>query len=313
MAARRRQTVRVLLGLALIVAIVGGATLVFFLDDIVRAVQGRVRLIAIVEDAPRVVPGAPVWLAGAEIGEVVRVELLPTTNDSLARVALTLLIPDDALVLVPRDSRVRLTSARMIGAPVIDIVPGTATSGTVIEGDTIGQGLPITLDRLLADAEGFRTTLDSIVTAGSELAGRAMARREVSARLQRSLERLSVQFDAFSTSLEDGAWARFRADTAFATALARIEETSARLGVVFSDEGAGEGRRELTRALAGVNARARSLSASIARLQAHLAESNGFLPRSARDSALIHAVARVRTEIDSLMAEARREPFRFVF
>jgi hypothetical protein len=201
----------------------------------------------------------------------------------------------------------------MIGAPVIDIVPGTATSGTVIEGDTIGQGLPTTLDRLLADAEGFRTTLDSIVTAGSELAGRAMARREVSARLQRSLERLSVQFDAFSTSLEDGAWARFRADTAFATALARIEETSARLGVVFSDEGAGEGRRELTRALAGVNARARSLSASIARLQAHLAESNGFLPRSARDSALIHAVARVRTEIDSLMAEARREPFRFVF
>jgi ABC-type transporter Mla subunit MlaD len=286
---------------------------VFFLDDIVRAVQGRARIIGIVEDAPHVVPCAPVWLAGAEIGEVVRVELLPASNDSLARVALTLLIPDDALSLVPRDSRVRITSARMIGEPVIDIVPGTATSGTVAGGDTIGQGVPITLERLLAGAEGFRTTLDSIVTAGSELAGRAIARREVSMQLQRSLERLSVQFDAFSTSLEGGAWARFRADTAFATALARIEETSTRLGEVFGDGAGSEGRRDLTRALAGVNARARSLSASIARLQAQLAESNGFLPRSARDSALVHAVARVRMEIDSLMAEARREPFRFVF
>lgn len=313
MVARRRQSLRALLGLALIAAILAGATLVFFLDDIVRAVQGRARIVGIVEDAPRVVPGAAVWLAGAEVGEVVRVELLRTSDDSLARVALTLLVPDEVLALVPRDSRVRLTSARMIGASVIDIVPGTPGSGTVAPGDTIGQRVPVTLGRLLADAEGFRATLDSIVSAGSELAVRAVAKRDASIRLQRTLDRLSVQFDAFSASLEDGAWARFRADTAFASALARVEETAGSLGDVFGGEDGNAGREELTRALSGLNTRARSLSESIARLQAALAESNGFLARSARDSALIHAIAGVRTQIDSLMADARREPFRFVF
>src|SRR5688572_2111236 len=160
-----RQRRRAWVGALPTAGLVACTVLVFFLDDFIASLTRRYEIIAVVPEAPGLILGSPVWIAGKEVGTVERLSLLPVGDDTTARVALTIELPRSMREYVRRDSRVRLTSERLVGSRVIDIVPGTSASPILEPGDTLRLIRHITAAALTQQAALVQHGLDSALVA----------------------------------------------------------------------------------------------------------------------------------------------------
>ena len=314
MATDERQTRRALMGALLIAALITFAVLIFFLDDMRALLTRRYEIVAIVPAAPGLVRGSPVWLAGKEVGTVQQVALLPIHDDTTARVALTLELPRDLRRHVRTDSRVRLASERTIGTRVVDIVPGTPQASVLQPGDTLRLAQLITPDMLSARARTVKSALDTMLVTIREISPVLSARLQQTQRAFEALDPGLREAEQLRIALQTGEGIQALRDPAFAAALERALATAAALPPAFAQlRQRGTEAAEVRLALARLQARADSVRLQLATATNLLGTGNGSLSRFQRDSALIHAIARARTDLDSLIAEARRQPWRFVF
>lgn len=313
MSAGTRQTKRAWAGAGIIVLLVAVAVTTFLLEAIVGRLRSTYTVVAVLHDAPALAAGSPVWVSGRDVGEVVEVGLLPLASDSLARIVALLELPTSVRQHVRRDSRLRVTSENLIGEPVIDIGVGTAGSPALAAGDTLRQGEQLDAAVVMARAATVRASL-------------VEALDEVKA-LQAPVERRLAGFERVQAQLG-------RAQREYALLMADVRESPTLALVTGGGMGASLQQsqatlRELLGALQQVRSRAestgaagnaRALAASANRLQRSLAEleatmraEGGTVDRLMRDSALVHAIAAARAELDSLIADAKRRPFRYVF
>ena len=132
---RWRELTGGLIALSIIVAL----TLVVLVFARVGALHGRkVTLYVVTDGAPGVMAGTEVWLAGEKQGLVKDVTFRPPSADKSERLLITTEFLADALPNVRRDSYAQIRpGGSLIGVPVINIAPGSATSPPLHEGDTV--------------------------------------------------------------------------------------------------------------------------------------------------------------------------------
>jgi hypothetical protein len=309
-----RQRRRVLYGSLLIAGLVGLAFLIFFLDDLFSAFEKNYSITALVPDAPGIAPGTPVWIGGKEVGGVLRVAILPTSIDTLGRVAVTLELPVWVREQVRTDSRVRLTSVSMMSEAVIDILPGSAAAPMLQPGDTLRLDARLSAVELTDRAAALRTEMDTVVSALRALAPAASARMEQTRRIVERLDGAMQEVQQIRADLAaNPGLARIRGPE-FQASLERARDHAAELpDMIESARQRAEGAGEVRAALGRLQLRADTLVAQLDAAAAMLQQSEGFVGRFQQDTALIRAVNGARASLDSLIAEARRNPLRFVF
>lgn len=308
----RRQGRRALGGALLILLLVAVAVAIFLLDDIRQALTGTYTIVGVFPDARALRPGAPVWIAGRPVGEVAAVEPLPPGGDGAGRFAATLRLPAARASLVRRDSELGVAPPRLLADPVVNIMPGTPTAPQLAPGDTLVARPERTLARTIAAADTLRAAFDSLLAAGRELETHARRRAPAAEAAARSLGSAARELDALAATIETGPLAGFTADST----LASLDRAGAALdtaAALFRTRAAELRDPRLAGAFRRLGARAAGVQRSIRELHRLLSEPYGFFGRWERDPALREALRATRAQLDSLIAEARKRPGRFVF
>ena len=313
MSGRPRQRSRVLLGTAIILALLGCGIGIFFLDDLVALLRSSYHVVAVLPEAPRVGPGSPVWVGGKEVGRVRTVGLLPAQADSTARVVLVLELPGRVRPQVRRDSRVRITSLNVMGAPVVDISPGSPDQRVIGPGDTLRGPARIHGPDLMARARQLRADLDSALAPLDQLRAPAAQRLTALRLVQGRLDSAGLAYRQLRQTLAAspllGAWQSGELSAALARSQAEVSEMVAALEQLRARARATGLASEATE----LGEHAAALRRSFALLQDSMQMGGGTLDRLARDSALVKAIAGARAALDSLLADSRRRPLRYVF
>lgn len=285
------------------------ALLIFFMDPLLAALRDDVELTALFESAPRVVPGAEVWIAGHRVGSVTTVAFLPVPDSGDPRLALTLAIPRDRLSQVRRDATVRLTSARLVGEPVIDILPGSPDAPPFEAGDTLFAEPEPTGADIVARAAALRAAVDTLLLASAPVNERARARMAALGRIQAGFAGTQRELEQLSATMAASPALALAHDPAVTRALARMRSVRAELGASGPRDTA---MARMQSAFGPLTRHAAELSSRLDALRA-MGGDNGTLARLQNDSALAVALRSAQAQLDSLIAEARDNPARFVF
>lgn len=306
---------RTLLGTILVLGMFALALTIFFLDRLIGAFENRTTIVAVLPAAPNLVQGTPVWIAGEHVGTVRRIEFRPASIGPEQRVALTLEIPERLRALLGPGTTVRLTSARLIGESVVDIVPGPPGGSPLAEGDTIAGREALQVSDLIDRMRVARAGFELLARDFAALAASPALRDGRLAAVQARFAAVGRELASLRAASGDGTIARLMRDPALGASLdalgVRARQMLAVLGESRSDRSAEA--TAVAAAFRALAADADSLSADIARLREEADSAAGTLPRLASDSALALALRRVQAQLDSLIQEARSNPFRFVF
>ncbi|HEX7117990.1 MAG TPA: MlaD family protein [Longimicrobiales bacterium] len=309
----RRQGRRTLIGVLLILGTAAVAAFIILLDDLRRALTDTYTIVGVLPAADAVDAGTPVWIAGRPVGDVTRVELLPRETTDGERFAATLRIPTRYSRLVRRDSDLGLARPGLLGDPVVNLMPGSSAAPALAPGDTLVARVPPGLDQVRAAADTLRRALDSLAAEGRALRSRARARAPAVDATLAALRDAGDELDALTAAYRQGPLADFLADTAIHASLDRIRAASDEIAARADARLARLRDPALAASLRRLRARAATLRARADTLRAMLDEPRGFLGRWRNDPALRDAMTAVRAQLDSLIAEARSEPWRWVF
>ncbi|HEU5208806.1 MAG TPA: MlaD family protein [Longimicrobiales bacterium] len=304
-----RQRRRTLIGMLLIAVSVVLAVLIFLLDPLRQMLRDDVELVALLDAAPALSPGAAVWIAGREVGSVETLEFLPLGGNGAPRLALVLRVPRDRLSIIRRDATVRIASASMAGDAVVDILPGSAGAPPIQPGDTLRAEPVLTAAELRTRIAAVRAASDSLRVETRPVAAAARARMLGLTRVQSGFARVQGGLDELSRTIAESPAATLAASDDVDRALQRLRAA----GAVITDAGGAEsGVRRTIAAFQPLAGHSAELGARIDSLMAR-GSPNGTLARLQADSALAVALRRTRLQLDSLIADARANPFRYVF
>ena len=105
----------------------------------VGAMHGKVASIYVLtDDAPGVLSGTDVWLAGKKIGQVKDIHFRPVTTDTLQRLAIHTQIHYDQLHYLRKDAWADIRpGGSLVGAPIVWISSGTSNFTPLRDGDTL--------------------------------------------------------------------------------------------------------------------------------------------------------------------------------
>lgn len=304
-----------MIGGAIVVGLLALASFIFFIGDVVKRFQPSVEVVALMADAGALDPGSVVWLAGNQIGTVKSVVIRGAQIDSVERVAVTMDIPEKYAEHIRKNSRVRITSERLIGKPVVDILPGSVGSPPIEDGDSLRAdpvgSLEKLMSRSMAVSNGFRGLFAEIKT----MEGVQSRAPEQFARLNTSFRRVTAQFHDLMDAFETGPASALR-DPGFQQSLRNVTALSGELSRSLSAaaQRARRARSEAEPSLRRLGARADTIQKELKKVQARIdAGGGGLLLRAQKDSAIMKAVHGAKTQLDSLMAETMRNPLRFWF
>lgn len=309
-----KQRREMILGGGIILGLIALAVGVFLLEPFLHSLKQEDEIIAVLPEAPKLTTGAEVWIAGKRVGQVTRVAFMPFRGDSLARIAVTMQFPHSVHYLIREDSHIRLTSARIIGAPVIDISPGSPSSALISHGDTLFMDQLVTVITLHAKALRVVASLDSAMLGVKSLAGPAKARMAALAPVMRNMSAAQAELTSIMQAMHNGGASEFMRNGQLMAEVASLQHTAAALGPAFANARAnmagvtGTGNSSLQK----LQENAQRMSAAIAQLQKLMQENNGTLYRMGADSALLKTLHATKAQLDSLIIEAKKNPLKFV-
>jgi len=261
-------------GIISAVAILGVvlATLVFARAGVLHG--RKVTLYVIADDATGVNTGTEVWLAGKHSGSVKEVAFRTPTNDSAGRLIIRTEFLARDLHLVRRDSWAQVQAGgKLLGTPVIYVAAGSSSRPGLRDGDTIqARPKPRALD-VIAQAKGAVPAFRELMT-------------EVSA--------LNAQL-----SRQTGTIGAYRARGM--PAMAEAADRASRLGGKLTGESGAIGLAMR----GGLKERAARVMAAADSLMAFASSGEGTIGRFRRDSTLMTTVAAIGAELDSLRAQAK--------
>jgi len=301
------------LGGVLTLALVALGAGIFLLDDILARFRSVYAVVAVLPEAPRLAAGARVWVGGNDVGEVRTVALIQGEDAATSRVALELLLPGRVREQVRGDSRVRVTAVSMMSAPVIDILPGTSATPALAPGDTLYPAPGVDREALRARALAVRLALDSALAELRGLQPPLQRRLQAMAQVQLQLTGAEREYTRLMSDLRASPLLTAWQSGELGATLAHSSETLSATLSALQQLQQRAGQSGLAAGTAGLTARAGALQQALASLQSAMRERGGTLDRMARDSALVRALASARMELDSLLADARRNPWRYVF
>ncbi len=268
--------------------------------------------------APGVIRGTEVWLDGQKVGLVKGIEFRPPTTNPKERLVLVLDLVDRARQHIRFDSRVQVQSGgSIIGDRVVYVSSGTARTRAVVNGDTIHAGEQTdvaqassefvsathqfsqiigNLKVLNAELTSTKGTLGAFAAdqGGSEL-------RRAQSRASRILEQLANRHGTVALTMSGNDEFQRRA----ARDMAQVDSVLALLA--SNNHSLGRFRRDST--LPRDIAQLRTELADVQRLAA---SPTGTIERLRADSAITRNINRNLASLDSLMADIKRHPLRYI-
>ncbi|HWH52809.1 MAG TPA: MlaD family protein [Gemmatimonadaceae bacterium] len=285
----------------------------------VGSLHGKtIRIYATTDAARGVIRGTEVWLDGQKVGLVRGVSFRPPTVAPKDRLVLTMDIIDAVRAHVRLDTRVQVRGgATLIGDQVVYMQSGTAKAREVANGDTIhaqeqtdledlsseaaiaARDFPPILQNVKLLAAQLRSTEGTLGALTLDQKGSALSR--VEARTERVMARLSTGNGTLSLAMGSRSALVARASRAMA------ELDSVRALLASNEHSLGRFRRDstLVRDLRRIR-----VDLDAAR---QLADSgNGTVARLQTDSALVQGVHRDLVALDSLFADLKQHPLRYI-
>lgn len=311
----RNQNRNALFGAAIVAGFILIGFIIFFIGDVLRAFQPHIEIVAVVDYAGGLGENSPVWIAGKEVGMVTSVDMRDVRTDSTQRVAVTMKIPAEYAHYVRRDSRARITTARIVGSPVVDILPGSPSAPAIADGDTLhirpSGSLMDVMDRAIAVSSAFDTMFQEMRL----LEAPAVRRTDQLARINAHLATVTTEFRSLMLALQEGPLQSL-SDPQMRAIIDRLGTRTRQLSEAFgrAAQRARAARSDAQPEIESLMARADTIAREIARVQAVMESGGGgLLMRAQQDSAIMKAIHGAQVQLDSLMAETKRNPLRFWF
>jgi ABC-type transporter Mla subunit MlaD len=243
------------------------------------------------------------------------VKFRSTASDSTERIAVTLRIPRKYAGLLRRDSEARITSARVIGRPVVDIAPGSTSAAQLGDMDSIKIRPRASLEAIMDKA---RQLDDSFEALFAEMrAAKRPAERRVA-----DLDRLERQFSASIKGMKqlvdalDESPIAVLSDPQWKRTVNSLSEHGRNLTTQLQSavDRARAAHSDARPSLERLASRADTISSILAGIKAQVAQTGGgLLLRAQRDSAIVAGLHEARVQLDSLIAQTKRNPLRFWF
>lgn len=296
------------------------AALVTLIYARVGSLHGKTFTLYLTTDAARgVSSGTEVWLDGQKIGLVKGVGFRPPSVNPKQRLVLTLDVLESARKQIRQDTRAQIRSgATLIGDQVVALSSGTSGEQPVVNGDTIQSGPQTDVQTLTADASAAAKSLPGILANVRMLASQLhSARSSVGAfategggvqlqRVQAKSSRVLGRFTGASSSR--GTLGLVRSGELQERAghvMAEVDSIRALLG--SNEHSLGRFRRDST--LIGTVSRVRG---ELADLQQLASSPHGTIGRLRTDTAIAANVSRARASMDSLFADIKAHPLRYI-
>jgi phospholipid/cholesterol/gamma-HCH transport system substrate-binding protein len=311
----RSQKREAMVGMVALAVLIVSFLLIFFLADLRRLFTPTDELFILMPSAAGLTKGAPVWIAGQPVGEVADIEVRPPGSDSLERVAVRVKVQRRHLEHVRRDSDARITSFSMIGDPVLDIAPGSPTRPPIEAGDTLHTRPAGSPAAAIERARSLQATMQELVKESRAISSHARERAEQTARMSRQLMATAHELQEFADAFDQGP-VNTIGDPEFMRSVSNINRMMDELGVSFSQaaDRARAARADAEPGLRRLAARADTISAQINQLQQAISNrGGGLLVRAQTDSAIVKALHGAQAQMDSLIAETKKNPMRFWF
>jgi hypothetical protein len=251
-------------------AVIVGLIVVIFRFARVGALHGKkVTLYALTDDAAGVLSGTEVWLGGKKAGLVKDVTFRPPSPDTLERLVIKTEILEDALPYVRRDSYATIRPGdSMIGAIVVYISPGTASSPQLHDGDTVHVQHHSRIANLTKDVGKIKPAFSELSTQVNDL-----------------IAKMSQPVGTIGNARTRG--------------VPRMPDVSARMSRIAAKASRGNG----TIALAARNdltGRASHAMAAADSIRTLMSSNKGSIGRFRRDSTLVTKASEVLAEVDTL-------------
>lgn len=151
-------------GLFVILCLAAGAYAILTLTSQSRVFSSQYTVIARFANVQGLLPGAPIWLAGKQVGSVVSVEL--TQDGSFEPVRVELQIDGAVQRYIRTDSVAKIGTIGVLGDAYVDVSVGSEAGQPIQDGNEIGTETPASLGVLLS--KGTRA-LDQMATLAQNL------------------------------------------------------------------------------------------------------------------------------------------------
>jgi phospholipid/cholesterol/gamma-HCH transport system substrate-binding protein len=304
------------LGLVCAAAVLGGALAILVFGRVGMLHGEKFELFVTTDAARGLIRGSEVWLDGQRVGNVAGVEFRPATASSKERLVLKLEVLDKSRMLIRKDSRVRIQAGTsMIAEQVVYIRSGTLASAEIASGDTLRASTQNDVESMSSDAalatrelpaimanvKLLGIQLDATQEALSSIIGDDGKMRSVRARASRVMAGLSGAGGSLRPMLGARDAMVKRAERA------RAQLDSIRTLLASNEHSLGRFRRDSTimRAVA-------SLRSEVAEIKVLAESPDGTIGRLRTDSAIVRGVHRDLAMLDSLMADMKKRPLRYI-
>lgn len=268
--------------------------------------------------------GAPVTLAGQQIGQVKKIEFIPVNvkrsgNNLRIVIALSEKVHDQ----VRRDSKAYFRTQGLLGDKFVDIEPGTVSQRILNAGDTIQMGKSVDMDMFLTQASGMMDATMTIVTdiraltrgmaTGQGTIGKFLNDDQLYAHMVGATAALQTTLSTINNS--DGTFGRMLRDPSM---YMRLTDAAARLDSVGGLILYGNGSiskliksDSLYRNLAHATSRADSMMITVSDMLEKMTNGQGTIQKMMTDPALYDAFLKAVVDMQSLINDVRIEPGKY--
>jgi hypothetical protein len=261
---------RELTGGIIAAAVIAAVTLAVLLFARVGGVHGKkITLYVVTAEAPGILAGTEVWVAGQKEGVVTDVTFQPPTAPESERVVIKTQFLKEAMASVRRDSYAQIKpGGSLIGTLVVAISPGTATARPLGDGDTVYARQRAAVANLSED----------ISSVGPQFAALGAATKELANKINHPV----------------GTIGNYRA-----SGLADLPDVTA--GMSSLSARATNGSGTIGRAMRGeIRSRASHAMAAADSIRTLMASNKGSLGRFRRDTTLVPNATHILAEVDTL-------------
>jgi phospholipid/cholesterol/gamma-HCH transport system substrate-binding protein len=303
-------------------AVVFAAAVVILIFGRVGALHGKKFTLYVTTDGARgVIRGTEVWLDGQKVGLVKAIDFRPPSVSPTERLVMRLSVLDDARPHIRLNTSASVRSGgSLLGDQVLAMTSGTSAQREVVDGDTIRAGKELDVEGMTSDAaiaaaefpgilENVKLLNTQLQTAQGTLA--AFGIEHGSSRLSSIREKTSHLFTMIGDTAGSVGLARHppsangSARNQATHAMAQVDSIRALLS--SNEHSLGRFRRDST------------LSLELGRLRTELAtvkqlasSPQGTIGRLRSDSAIALSVRRDIAQVDSLIADMKKHPLRYI-
>jgi len=306
---------RELTGGIIAAAVIAAVTLAVLLFARVGGLHGKkVTLYVVTSEAPGILAGTEVWVAGQKEGVVNDVTFQPPTAPESERVVITTEFLKEALPSVRRDSYAQIKpGGSLIGTLVVSISPGTATAPPLRDGDTIYTRHRAAVSNLADDIGKVGPQFSALGAATKELADKISRPVGTIGNYRASgladLSDVSAGMSSLSARAGgNGTVGRaMRGDLHVRASHAMAAADSIRALMASNKGTLGRFRRDTT-----FFTNANHILGEIDTLRVLLADPVGFFEAAHSDSTLTLQLARTHTLLAALIKDAKSHPLRYI-